>query len=100
MLESSVASTAASEIQRRISALATMAYIDLSTEMQSLKKALLENPSACSLLMDEDIGILVKNLRRITGTAQVAASTKPAKDKKASSKKLTALELAAALDDM
>lgn len=39
----------------------------LKQEMQNLKRALLENPTACALLLPEDIGEMVKHLMKITG---------------------------------
>ena len=69
--------------------------------MMNLKKALLENPQACMLLLPDEIGAMVSSLRKITGIAIATASakTKKAGEKKASSKKMTAAELAAALED-
>lgn len=39
----------------------------LKDAMKSLKKALLENPTACALLLPEDIGEMVKHLMKVTG---------------------------------
>lgn len=89
----------ASEIQIRIQNLFPLNGDELRTEMDSLKRVLLENPSACILLKDEDIGACVDNLRRITGAALVTASaSKNKKDPKKVS--LTKEEMDAALDDM
>ena len=90
------------EISQRISQLETLMGDDLRNEMSALKQAILENPSACSLLLDQDIGKLVSSLRRITGQAIASAAakaTKPKAEPKAKPAKLTAAELAAALDD-
>lgn len=88
----------ASEIIARIKNLESLFEQPLKDEMQSLKVALLENPAASQLLMDEDIGELVKNLRRTVAVAVFAAADekkKPAAKTKA--KQLTAAELEAAL---
>lgn len=39
---------------------------DLKTAMTTLKKALMANPAACEIMLDEDIGEMVKALRRMT----------------------------------
>lgn len=91
-----------SEISQKIKSLCDFDGESLKYEMQDLKKSLLENPAACSLLMDEDIGLAVAALRRMTGTAIAIASQpkeKKPKEKK-SSTKLTPAELAAALADV
>ncbi len=91
-----------SEISLRIQQLESFSTEDLKPAMQELKKALLENPAACLLLKEEDIGLLVTHLRKITGVAIASASskTKTPKEKKETTKKLSAEELAAALDDI
>lgn len=38
----------------------------LENAMRDLKKALKENPAACSLMLEEDIGECVKHLKRMT----------------------------------
>ena len=88
-----------SDITLKIRSLEALSGDELKSEMSALKKAIMENPQACSLLLPEDIGVMVSSLRRIVGTAIVAASTKKTKEKKPSTKKMTAAELAAALDD-
>lgn len=91
----------ASELSVRIKALSDMSEADLKTEMQQLKMAIKENPSACSLLLDEDVGMMVAALRRITGNAIANAISSKTKSPKAAKAKvqLTAEQLAAALDD-
>lgn len=94
---------AASEIQQKIALLTDFSGDSLKLEMQSLKKALLQNPAACSLLLEEDIGLAVASLRRMVGIAVASASAKKTKapsDKKPTVKKLTAAELAAALAEV
>ena len=88
-----------SDITLKIRSLEALSGDELKSEMSALKKAIMENPQACSLLLPEDIGLMVSSLRRIVGTAIVAASTKKTKERKPSTKKMTAAELAAALDD-
>lgn len=87
----------ASEISGRIQSLASFDGESLKEEMAALKKALQENPAACSLLHDEDIGKAVAALRRMVGMA-VAATAKPAPKPK--QKKLSAAELAKALAEV
>ena len=90
-----------SEISQRIKQLEDLSGDDLKNEMMNLKKALLENPQACMLLLPEEIGSMVSHLRKITGIAIATASAKTSKKKepKAAGKKLTAQELADALND-
>jgi hypothetical protein len=87
----------ASEIQQKIAMLTEFSGENLKGEMQSLKKALNENPAACSLLLDEDIGMAVAALRRMVGIAVTAANAPKEKKEKKGSTRLTAAELAAQL---
>jgi hypothetical protein len=88
-----------SELQQRISQLCNFEGETLKTEMQQLKKALLENPEACLLLHEEDVGTMVAALRKNLGIA-IASS---AKEKKPSAKKapkvLTGEDLKKALEE-
>jgi hypothetical protein len=90
-----------SEIATRIRLLNEMSEASLRDEMRELKTALKENPSACALLMDEDIGLLVSNLRRLTKKEITEADSKPKRTAKAKEPavKMSAIDLAAALDD-
>ena len=91
-----------SEIAQRIKQLEDLSGDDLKNEMMNLKKALLENPQACMLLLPDEIGSMVSSLRKITGIAIATASSKTGKKKSESSpkaKKMTAEELADALND-
>lgn len=90
-----------SEISLRIKQLEELSGDDLKNEMMNLKKALLENPQACMLLLPDEIGSMVSSLRKITGIAIATASAKTKKtgEKKAPAKKMTPEELAAALED-
>lgn len=78
---------AASDIQKRIADLDSLSGVDLKNEMANLKAALMQNPSACMLLAEEDVGTLVRNLRKMLGNAVMSAaavktrSTSPAKSK-------------------
>ena len=89
-------SQAASEIQQRIKALEALSDDDLKPAMDDLKRALMANPTACALMLPEDIGETVKALRRITGQALVAPKTK--KEKVPKLQNLTAEQIAE-LDD-
>lgn len=87
----------AEEISQRIQQLENMSVENLKGEMHSLKKALTENPAACLLLKDEDIGSLVASLRKITGQAIQTASQPKTREKKTAVKALSATELAKVL---
>jgi hypothetical protein len=89
---------AASDITQRINQLDSLSGESLKSEMSQLKRALLDNPAACALLLPEDIGMMVANLRKVVGTA-IMASSKPAKEKKDKKKQMTPEELKAALED-
>lgn len=66
---------------------------DLADAMSSLKKALLSNPSACMLMLDEDIGKMTIALRRLTQEALVESTkekvSKPRAKKSTSNAVLT-----------
>ena len=89
----------AAEISQRIQQLESLGVENLKGEMQQLKRSLIENPAACLLLKDEDIGTLVASLRKITGVAiaSAASSTKTKGEKKTAVKALSATELAKVL---
>jgi cytochrome c553 len=90
-----------SEISSRIAQLNSLSEANLKEEMRELKTALKENPAACALLMDEDIGMLVSALRKLTHKDVTEAESKPKRGTKPKAEKvqLTAEQLAAALDD-
>lgn len=89
----------AADISAKIAELDSMSGENLKGEMASLKKALLSNPAACLLLKDEDIGMMVASLRRMTGIALSAATVKKTtKAGEAKAKKLTVADLQAALE--
>lgn len=64
---------AASDIQQKVKELEALGEDDLKGAMDDLKKALMQNPAACSLMLPEDVGSMVTALRRITGQALVTA---------------------------
>lgn len=90
----------ASEISIKIRNLANFDGESLKGEMASLKKALLENPAACSLLQPEDIGEAVANLRRMVGIAIATATAPKVKAASTKPKKLTAAELKQAMSEV
>jgi hypothetical protein len=93
----------ASEISQRIAQLEGTLPENLKNEMVELKKALLENPAACLLLKDEDIGALVTHLRKLTNTAIISAATSktatPKKEKATKAMSAEELQKALASDD-
>lgn len=55
------------QIREKIALLGTTEEgLPLDTAMRNLKVALKQNPAACSLMLDEDIGLCVAALRRMT----------------------------------
>lgn len=63
------------DIKYKIDALGEKTDMDLEGAMKDLKKALMANPAAVSLMEDTDIGKMVIALRRITGEAIAEAAT-------------------------
>jgi hypothetical protein len=78
-----------SEIASRIDELQTLGGDNLRSAMADLKKALMANPAACELMLDEDIGKMVASLRRMLGEEVVAAE----EGKKNSGKKPKAVQM-------
>lgn len=70
------------EIKPKIDLLSSCPDADLGNAMSVLKAALMSNPAATELMLDTDIGELVKALRRRTGEAITAAPLKEKKPKK------------------
>lgn len=91
--DSNEISQAASEIQARINHLVTLSGVDLKNEMANLKVALMQNPSACLLLCEEDIGKLVQGLRSSLGIAIASAAAVRTRTTATKPKKLNAQEL-------
>lgn len=73
------AQQAYADILPRIESLSSLSGEDLSKEMGILKKALIENPDACAIMLPTDIGKMVAALRTITGMALVEAAAPKAK---------------------
>lgn len=81
------------KILQKISDLSTIESIDsLKSEMDNLKKALKENPTAVDIMLPEDIGAMVAALYKITGRA-IQDANAPKERKPRESKKNTALTI-------
>lgn len=75
------------EIQQKIKILSeTDDQQQIKPMMADLKRALKENPAACSLLQPEDIGIAVAKLRLITNTQIIDTLTPQKKERKSAAK--------------
>lgn len=70
-------SATTAEIKERIERLTTLEDFDLKQAMDGLKALILANPSACSLLLPEDVGEMVTALRRMTGNAKAEIMAAP-----------------------
>lgn len=90
------------DIKAKLALLSDMSDEHLKSAMTDLKKALLQNPQACYLMLPQDIGQMVIALRTMKNEAVVEATKEPkAKAAKAkASKPLTADEIAAAFDEL
>lgn len=88
------------DVLPRIDALAALSGEALDKEMGILKRALIENPDACSLMLPKDIGKMVEALRRITGQALSDAVAKPKGGKKQKQLALTAEDMEKAFDEL
>lgn len=74
---------------------------DLAPAMSKLKKALLANPAACLLMLDQDIGKMTIALRRLTQEALVdATKEKKAKAPGAPKKAKTTMQVALTEEQM
>ena len=98
MIEGDSPEQIVSELRQKISLLSTFEGDSLRGEMNALKKAITENPAACSLLHDEDIGTMVRALRKIVGVAVATAAAPKEKKPAAASKKMSPEEFKAAID--
>lgn len=67
------------DIATRIQALNELSDVPLENAMKELKKALMANPNAVSLMLDSDYGQMVIALRRLTKQDQVEAETEKKK---------------------
>lgn|SRR5574337_187840 len=95
------------ELQSKIRELSQLPDCDLKDAMDELKKALMENAEASLLLLPEDVGEIVRHLRKVTGKAlQTAASKKKASSEKSEKAKekafktMTAEELESGWNDL
>jgi hypothetical protein len=89
------------DIRERIDRLNELADMNLENAMKELKKALMANPAAVSLMEDSDIGQLVIALRKITGEAiaEAAKDNKPGRKPKNKQIDLTDPAVVAAVID-
>lgn len=95
------AQQAYADILPRIDGLVKLSGEVLEKEMSILKKALIENPDACAIMLPVDIGKMVAALRTITGMAMTEATTKPkGKGKSTKQLALTAEAMEAAFDEL
>lgn len=95
------AQQAYADILPRIDGLVALSGEALEKEMSILKKALIENPDACAIMLPIDIGKMVAALRTITGMAMTEATNKPKGKAKAPKQlALTAEAMEAAFDEL
>jgi hypothetical protein len=90
-------------IRRKIEDIQSLDGVSLRTEMDDLQKLLKSNPQACMYLLPEDLGLMVRQLRKITDNkiAATLSTTKTSKKAAAAAPtKLTAEEMQAAFDDL
>lgn len=76
------------DIVPRIRQLASLSDADIEGEMSLLKAALMANPQAVSLMLPEDVGLLVVSLRRITKESILAEAEKKATKSKPKASKI------------
>lgn len=92
------------DIVRKARRLRTLMGDALENGMKDLKKALKENPAACELMLDEDLGRMVVALRRMKGEqlAEATSGKKATGGKKNTAKetKLTREEIEAAMAEI
>lgn len=74
------------DIKEKIDLLNAMSGDDLKNAMSNLKKALMANPSAVSLMEDTDIGQMVIALRKLTGEDIAEASKEKTPGRKKATK--------------
>lgn len=90
------------EIAAKIDELAELSTTELTGAMSALKKSLMQNPAACELMLDEDLGKMVTALRRIVGEEIVAKKAEKSLGKKPKANSLANMSvddlLAAAAD--
>lgn len=94
------------DIKGRVLSLGGTGDDDLAGAMTELKKALLSNPNACLLMLDEDIGKMTIALRRLTQEALVEGKAAKAKKepgtrtKKTTQVALTAEQMQKVFDEL
>lgn len=88
------------DLRARIAELETLAEDNLQRAMIDLKKALMANPEACSLMLPEEIGSMVAALRKITGQHAATEANKPKGRAAKKSVPLSEAEMQAAWDDL
>lgn len=91
-------------IRRKIQDIQSLDGVALRSEMDELRKLLQVNPQACMYMLPEDLGLMVRQLRKITDNkvAQVLSTTRTTKARaaKEAPAKLSAEEMQAAFDDL
>lgn len=91
-------------IRRKIQDIQNLDGVALRSEMDELRKLLQVNPQACMYMLPEDLGLMVRQLRKITDNkvAQVLSTTKTSAKRaaKEAPAKLSAEEMQAAFDDL
>lgn len=71
------------QLRERINALSTTEDgVPLEHAMRDLKLALKQNPAACSLMLDEDVGKCVEQLQRMTNKNILEELSSPSKSSK------------------
>lgn len=99
-ISDTAAQQAYADILPRIDGLVALSGEALGAEMTILKKALIQNPDACALMLPEDIGKMVAALRTITGQALTEAASKPKGGKRQKPLALTAEAMEAAFEEL
>lgn len=84
---------AAKRIQDKIHGLRSLDDENLKGAMDDLKRALMQNPAACALMLPEDVGSMVEALRRITGEAAITTKASKKAKKEETGRILTAEEV-------
>ena len=88
-----------SHIKRMISELSTVNNENLQTAMDDLKRALMENPAASSLLLPEDIGEIVKHYKTMTGKMIIQSKVKASTSKKNGAKHVPSADFLKQMED-
>lgn len=91
-------------IQEKIATLSSITDTTaLRDAMFELRLLILQNPEATSLLLDEDVGVIVQHLRKLTATAVQKTTAAPkapaATAPKATASKAKTIDILAALDE-